>query len=351
MILVTGNYGYIGSVMTGLLKDSGYNILGLDSMIYRGSEFIENFTGPDRQITKDVRDITPNDLEGITDIIHLAALSNDPLGELNPALTDSINYEATVKVARIAKEVGVERFLFASSCSMYGISDSDAALTEDGALNPITSYARTKVLAEKELSQLADDNFHPVLMRNATAYGVSPMLRLGLVVNNLVARAHTTGKVSILSDGKPWRPIIHVEDLCRAFKAVLEAPIQTVHNQAFNVGLNEENYQVRDIAHKVEKVVPDCTVEILNQTGSDERSYRVDFSRIQKMVPGFQPMWNLERGIQQLYEAYRENGFTEDDFESSRYFRIKWINQQVKEGILNNDLRYVHPQSIGIDRV
>ncbi len=340
MILITGNTGYIGSVMTTFFKQCGYKVKGLDLQLYQGCEFVEQFELPDHQITRDIREVNEQDLEGVTDIIHLAALSNDPLGELNPNLTYEINYKGTLKLANLAKKAGVKRFLFSSSCSMYGISDSDVSLTEDGSLNPITAYAKSKVYAENDLSQLADDNFHPVFMRNATAYGVSPMLRLGLVVNNLVAWAHTTSKVAILSDGTPWRPIIHVEDMCRAFKVVLEASVEIIHNQAFNIGLDEENYQIEDLALMVEKIVPDCRAEILNETSSDERSYRVDFSKLKETFPEFDPQWNVEKGIDQLYRSYTKNNFTLDDFESVKFFRIRWIKELIEKGVLDKDLKF-----------
>lgn len=340
MLMITGNTGYIGSVMTRFFKQCGYKVKGLDLQLYKGCEFVEQFDPPDHQITKDIRNVNEEDLDGVTDIIHLAALSNDPLGELNQNLTYEINYKGTLKLANLAKKTGVKKFLFSSSCSMYGISDSDMPLTEDGSLNPITAYAKSKVFAERDLSQLADDNFHPVFMRNATVYGVSPMLRLGLVVNNLVAWAHTTGKVAILSDGTPWRPIIHVEDMCRAFKAVLEAPVENVHDQAFNIGLNEENYQIKDLALMVEKIVPDCRAEILNETGSDERSYRVDFSKLKEIFPEFAPQWNVEKGIDQLYKSYTENNFTLDDFESVKFFRIRWIKELIENGVIDKGLKF-----------
>ena len=338
MILVTGNTGYIGMVMTEFLQAYGYEVIGLDTNYYEGCDFYSAARKPRRQITQDVRDVTKADLAGVKTIIHLAALSNDPLGELRPTLTQEINYLASVRLARLAVEAGVERFIFSSSCSLYGIAPNDVPLTEANAFNPVTVYAQTKVATEKALAQLADEHFHPVFMRNATVYGVSPRLRLDLVVNNLVAAAFTTGRVSILSDGMPWRPIIHVKDFCRAFLAVLAAPIEVVHNQAFNVGINEENYRIKDIARRVEKIIPGCTMEILNQTGADERTYRVDFSKIKKQIPGFQPIWNVDKGIQELYESYREIGLTREDFESPKYFRVKWIKYLRESNRLNQDL-------------
>jgi nucleoside-diphosphate-sugar epimerase len=340
MILVTGNSGYIGTVMTKFLKEHSYKVVGLDCKYYKGCEFYPEEVRPFKQIIKDIRDVNETDLEDITAIVHLAALSNDPLGEINPSLTHEINYVASVKLAKLAKRIGIQRFIFSSSCSLYGIAPDDKSLTEEGRFNPITAYAKAKVEAEREISKLADDNFHPVFMRNATVYGISPSLRLDLVVNNLVAWAYLTGKVAIMSDGTPWRPIIHVEDLCRAFLVVLEAPVEKIHNQAFNVGINEENYQVRDIAKQVEEIVPNCHVEILNKTGPDERTYRVDFSRINETLPQFKPTWNLRKGIEEIYQAYKSFGLTMEDFQSPKYFRVRWIRHLIETKELDNYLRW-----------
>ncbi len=340
MILITGNTGYIGMVMTGFFQRHSHRTAGLDSNYYEGNEFFPPEAQPHRQIIKDIRDIDEKDLEGVTSIVHLAALSNDPLGDINPALTHEINYLASVRLAELAKKAGVQRFIFSSSCSMYGIAANDRPLTEEGELNPITAYAKAKVNAERDISKMADDNFHPVFMRNATVYGLSPGLRLDLVVNNLVAWAYLTGKVAIMSDGTPWRPIIHVEDFCRAFLSVLESPVEKIHNMAFNVGINEENYQIRDIAEEVKKVVPGCSVEILNKTGEDERTYRVDFTKLKDTFPDFNPAWNVQRGIEELYRAYRDFKLTLEDFNSPRYFRVRWIRHLIENKKLNNDLRW-----------
>ena len=340
MILVTGNDGYLGTVMTKFLQEHSYKVVGLDCKYYKACEFYPADAHPFKQITKDIRDISKKDLEGITTIIHLAALSNDPLGELNPILTYEINYLASIKLAKLAKKRGIQRYIFASSCSLYGIARNDKPLTEEGKLNPITSYAKAKVKAEKEISKLADDNFHPVFMRNSTIFGLSPILRLDLVVNNLVAWAYLTGKVAIMSDGTPWRPVVHVEDICRAYMAILEAPIEKIHNQAFNVGINDENYQVKDIAKQVAKIVPNCHVEILNKTGSDERTYRVEFSKIRETLPQFKPVWNLKKGIEELYQTYKCFGLTQKDFQSPKYVRVRWIKYLIESRKLNHHLRW-----------
>jgi nucleoside-diphosphate-sugar epimerase len=339
LILVTGNAGYIGIVMTRFLQEHSYEVTGLDSMYYEGCELYPPELRPSKQIVKDLRDVSERDLKGITAIIHLAALSNDPLGELNPSLTNEINNLASVKLAKMAKKLRIERFIFSSSCSLYGIASNDKPLTEEGALNPITAYAKAKVESEKEISKLEADGFHPTFMRNATVYGVSPSLRLDLVVNNLVAWAYLTGRISIMGTGIPWRPIIHVEDLCRAFLSVLESPVGRIHNQVYNVGMNRENYQIKDIAKQVEAIVPGTHTEILNKVGPDERTYRVDFSKIQKSLPEFKPEWDLKKGIEELYDAYRKFGLTTKDFESPKYFRVRWIKYLTDNRKIDNQLR------------
>jgi nucleoside-diphosphate-sugar epimerase len=340
MILITGNTGYIGTVMTKFLQEQSFKVVGLDYNYYEECDLYPRNIRPFKQIVKDIRDIGEKNLEGVRAIIHLAALSNDPLGEINPSLTHEINCFASVKLAKLAKRQGIPRFIFSSSCSLYGIATDDKPLTEEGKLNPITAYARAKAEAEEGISKLADDNFHPVFMRNATVYGISPSLRLDLVVNNLVAWAYLTGKVTIMSDGTPWRPIIHIEDFCRAFLVALEAPIEKIHNQVFNVGINEENHQVKNIAKQVEKIVPDSYVEILNKTGPDERTYRVDFSKIKKTLPQFKPTWNLRKGIEELYQAYKNFGLTQKDFQSPKYVRVRWIRHLIESKKLDHKLRW-----------
>ncbi|MBW8000492.1 MAG: NAD(P)-dependent oxidoreductase [Planctomycetes bacterium] len=340
MILVTGNSGYIGSVMTRVLQEHSYEVIGLDCNYYNGCEFYATQASPSKQIVKDIRDVTEDDLEGVTDIIHLAALSNDPVGELNPSLTNEINYTASVNLAKLAKKNGVQRFVFSSSCSLYGISSDSRPLTETDTFNPITAYAKTKVKVEQDISKLADSNFHPVFMRNATVYGISPCLRLDLVVNNLVAWAYLTGDIAIMSDGTPWRPLIHVEDLCLAFIAALQADSEKIHNQAFNVGINEGNYQVKDVAIEIEKIVPDSHSEILNKTGVDERTYRVDFSKIKEVLPGFKPAWNLRKGIGDIYQTYKDFGLTKDDLDSDKYFRVRWLKYLIENKKIDENIRW-----------
>jgi nucleoside-diphosphate-sugar epimerase len=337
-ILVTGHHGYIGSVLVRLLTEAGYDVVGLDSDFFVNNRFV----GPVAKVPsllRDLRDIEASDLQGFDAVLHLAALSNDPLGDLNPDLTYQINHESSMQLARLAKAAAVGRFLFSSSCSMYGAA-GPAVLDEGAPFNPVTPYAESKVLVEKHLTSLADQNFSPVFLRNTTAYGVSPFMRFDIVLNNLVAWAYTTGKVLIQSDGTPWRPLIHVEDICRAFISVLEAPREVIHNQAFNVGITEENYQVRDLAQIVQETVPGCTVEYSPNGGSDPRSYRVNFSKIKNALPGFQPKWNVRRGAQELYAACREASLTLEDFEGPRFKRITHIRKLLAEGRLDSQLRW-----------
>jgi nucleoside-diphosphate-sugar epimerase len=287
----------------------------------------------------------PADLEGFDAVIHLAALSNDPLGDLNPELTYDINYHASVHVAKVAKQVGVKRYIFSSSCSNYGAA-GDNLVNETSALNPVTAYGRSKVLTEQEVSKLADDSFSPTFLRSATAYGVSPRLRFDIVLNNLVAWAFTTGKVHIKSDGTPWRPIVHIEDISAAFLAALEAPREKVHNQAFNVGRNDENFRIREIADIVRETVPGCVIEFAVDAGPDLRCYRADFSKISSTLPGFKPAWTARLGAQQLYTAYKKVGLRLEDFEGPRYRRIDNIKQLIASGELNDSLRWTKAASL-----
>jgi len=337
-VLITGHKGYIGTVMAPLLADAGHQVVGLDSDLFEQCTFGE----PPREfpsIRKDLRDIGHSDLKGFEAVIHLAGLSNDPLGNLNPNLTYDINHHASVRLARLSKEVGVKRFLFSSSCSTYGAA-GDKILDETAQFNPVTPYGRSKVLVEQDVAQLAGPDFSPVFLRNATAYGVSPRLRFDLVLNNLTAWALTTGRVFIKSDGTPWRPIVHIEDISRAFLAALEAPRDLIHNQAFNVGQSTENYQIRDLAEIVKDTVPGCTIEFAADAGPDKRCYRADFSRIAKVFPAFQPKWDARKGARELYEAYKKVGLRLEDFEGARYKRIDHIQGLLASGRLNADLRW-----------
>lgn len=337
-ILITGHKGYIGTVMAPLIADAGHEVAGLDSDLFEQCTFGE---APQEfpSIRKDLRDVELSDLEGFEAVIHLAGLSNDPLGNLNPNLTYDINHHASVRLARLSKEVGVKRFLFSSSCSTYGAA-GEKILDETAEFNPVTPYGRSKVLVEQDLALLAGPEFSPTFLRNATAYGVSPRLRFDLVLNNLTAWALTTGRVFIKSDGTPWRPIVHIEDISRAFLAALEAPRDLIHNQAFNVGRSEENYRIRDLAEIVKETVPGCAIEFATDAGPDKRCYRADFSRIAKVLPAFQPQWDARRGARELYEAYKKVGLRADEFEGARYKRIDHIQGLLASGRLNSDLRW-----------
>jgi len=336
-ILVTGNQGYIGTTLTRLLLEKGFEVVGLDADYYQGCEF-NDFSFGISQIKKDIREVSKEDLEGMDAIIHLAALSNDPLGEFHPKFTDEINFRATIKLAGLAKEMGIKRFIYASSCSIYGVAGEEP-VSEESPLAPVTAYAVSKVNSEKALSEMADENFSPVFLRPGTAYGVSPMLRCDLVVNNLTGYAFTTGKIKIMSDGTPWRPVIHIEDFCRGFIACLEAPIELVHNEAFNLSQNSENYQVRDIAAAVKKIIPGCEIEYTGEHGPDSRTYKVNFDKINTVLKDyFQPKWTLEEGIQQLYGAFKIHNLTLEEFIGNKYIRLNQLKKLVNEKKLNENL-------------
>jgi nucleoside-diphosphate-sugar epimerase len=341
-VLVTGNNGYIGSIMTPMLLAAGHAVNGLDADYYARCTFVGAVPAV-RTLHKDIRQVTADDLRGYDAVIHLAALSNDPLGNLNPDLTYAINERASVELARLAKDASVERFLYASSCSLYGAA-GDEMLTESAAFNPVTPYGESKVLAEQAISKLADDNFSPTYLRNATAYGVSPRHRFDIVLNNLVAWAVATGKVLIKSDGTPWRPIVHIEDISRAFLAVLHAPRALVHNEPFNVGVNRENYRIRELAEIVRETVPGCEIEYAPGASPDLRNYRVDFSKIEATLPAFRPQWDARRGARELYAAYRAVDLKVEEFEGPRYRRVDHIKQLMAQGLLDESLLWRQPE-------
>jgi nucleoside-diphosphate-sugar epimerase len=337
-VLVTGSAGYIGIVVAPMLAEEGFDVVGLDSDFYRGCVFgREDVRLP--LVRKDIRDLAARDLEGFDAVAHFAALSNDPLGDLNPALTDEINHRATVRLAELARAAGVSRFLFSSSCSMYGAA-GDAVLDEDAPFNPVTPYAESKVLAERSLVRLATDEFSPVYLRNTTAYGLSSRMRFDLVLNNLTAWAVASGRVRIKSDGTPWRPLVHIEDIGRAFIAALRAPREVIHNRAFNVGIDEENFQVRELAAIVKETVPGCDIDFAEGGGPDQRSYRVDFGRIRRELPDFQPRWTARAGARQLYDALVEAKVTVEEFEGPRYRRIDSITSLLASGRIDATLRW-----------
>jgi nucleoside-diphosphate-sugar epimerase len=338
-ILLTGHKGYIGAVAASMLHSAGHEVVGLDTDLFDGCDFGE---APPRlpEVRKDMRDLEKADLAGFEAVVHLAALSNDPLGNFDKSLTYDINHGGSVRLAEMAKQAGVKRFVFSSSCSTYG-SAGDAIHDETAPLNPVTAYAETKVMFEADLSRLADDDFSPTSMRNATAYGVSPRLRLDVVLNDFVASAYATGRIHIKSDGTPWRPIVHIRDIIAAMISVLNAPRETVHNEVFNVGRTEENYRISELADIVAETVPGCRIEYAAGGGPDKRCYRINFDKIRRVLPDFQPQWTARDGAKELYDACRTVGLSADDLALGRYIRITNIQRLIDAGELDSSLRWL----------
>ncbi|MDE2261220.1 MAG: NAD(P)-dependent oxidoreductase [Gammaproteobacteria bacterium] len=338
-VLLTGHDGYIGHVLLPMLLERGHHVTGLDSFLYEDCGFAAEEVSPSAVVRKDVREVELEDLRGLDAVLHLAGISNDPLGDLQPAATYAINHEASVRLARLAKEAGVPRYVFSSSCSNYGAA-GDAFLNESAGFNPVTPYAQSKVWVERDVAKLADDSFSPTFLRSATAFGVSSRLRGDLVVNNLVGYAYTTGDVLIKSDGMPWRPLVHIEDIARAFVAVLEAPRDLVHNEAFNVGTTAENYRVREVAEMVAQIVPGSKVTFAGDASPDARNYRVDCEKIRSRLPDFAPRWTVRKGIEQVYGAFCHHGTSTEEFLSSQFIRLKRIRELQTAGALDEMLRW-----------
>ena len=338
-VLITGHQGYIGAVMVPYFLKKGLQVVGLDTGYFNGCELFPLSTDLD-EIRKDVRRVDEKDFEGVDAVCHLAALSNDPMGALSPRITEDINYTATVHLARCAKEAGVRKFLFSSSCSIYGVADENA-LTEEAQMDPRTAYAKAKAASEKAIFQMASDRFEVCSLRNGTAYGVSPMHRTDLVLNNLVGWAFLTGKIRIMSDGTPWRPVVHIEDICNAFWAAVEADEGKINGQAFNVGQNTENYQIRDMADCIQEVLPDTQIHYSHEHGSDSRTYNVNFDKINTFLPGFNPTWNLREATRELYQAYQQNGLQMEDFDGRRFVRLKQIRHLMETRAIDGQLYWI----------
>lgn len=337
-VLVTGSMGYIGAMLVPMLLKDGHDVVGMDTDYFSRCTFTGTLADVPT-LKMDVRDASAATVQGFDAVIHLGGLSNDPLGDYKPTLTEDINFKASVRLAQLAKQAGVQRFLFASSCSNYG-AVGDQFLTEEAPFNPVTPYGVSKARVEQELRKLADESFTPVYLRASTAYGLSPRIRFDLVLNNLTAWAFTTGRVYLKSDGSPWRPIVHVEDICRAYIAALHAPREAVYNQGFNLGTTTENYQIRELAQMVAETVPGCRVDFAPDAGPDKRCYRVDCNKIARVLHGFKPQWTARRGVEQLYQVYKSIGLKLEDFEGPKFMRIAHVKKLVSEGLLDEDLRW-----------
>jgi nucleoside-diphosphate-sugar epimerase len=337
-ILLTGHEGYLGSVMGPHLVEAGYDVVGLDTGYFHDCTLVPDRTSL-QAIRKDLRDLAPDDLEGFYAVIHLGALSNDPIGNLRKDWTEQINHEASVRLASLAKAAGVERFLFSSSCIMYGMSEA-TLVNEDAPLDPKTVYAASKVQAERGISALAGDGFSPVFLRNGTVYGLSPRMRFDTVFNNLMGSAVTTGRVVLESDGKPWRPVIHVQDVARSFQAVLEAPVDVIHNQAFNNGADSLNYTIKELADIVLDVVPDSKLEIRAARSADQRTYKADFTKFTRSFPRFQFQWSAADGARELYEAFRRVRLSHAHYTDRHFTRLKWLNHLLESRLLDDTLRW-----------
>jgi nucleoside-diphosphate-sugar epimerase len=342
-ILITGHNGYIGSVLAPIFARAGHEVVGIDSGIFAECTLVaDELAIP--ALRKDIRDVSLDDLRGFDAVVHLAALSNDPIGNLNPSWTDDINYRATVRLARMAADAGVRRFLLSSSCIMYGMSEA-AIVNEQSALDPKTEYARSKVRCEQAISQMASDRFSPTYLRNGTVYGLSPRMRFDTVLNDLVGSALTRGQITIFSDGKPWRPVVHVQDLSRAFLAALETRAERIHNQAFNIGADHLNCQIGALGEIVANAVPGCELRVLAQPGADQRTYRTDFSKFARTFPDFEFHFTAESGARQLCQDFRSLPLTTQLFEDKRFIRLKWLSHLLDTNQLDDRLYWADPHS------
>lgn len=343
-ILVTGHKGYIGSVMVKQLLEKGFEVIGCDAGFYPLTDFWRKDCYDEvikvPEIKKDIRDLTKNDVKGVNTIIHLAALSNDPLGYINPKLTKDINFNASIRLVKIAKISGVSRFLFSSSCSVYGGSGGKSFLTEESEVAPLTPYAESKILTENEILKMSDKNFVVTVLRSATAFGASPRMRFDLVVNNLCGYAYTTNEILILSDGMAWRPNVHIEDIGNAFIKLLNASIDEINGEVFNVGSNSENFQIGDIAEIVAKIIPNSEVKLKPKANRDKRSYKVDFGKI-KNILGFNPKWTVKKGVKEIYEVMKNASFSEDEFKSTEYHTVDHLKKLINDGKINSNFRFV----------
>jgi nucleoside-diphosphate-sugar epimerase len=339
-VLLTGHRGYIGSVMAPHLVREGYDVTGLDTGYFADCTLVPDEVEV-REVRKDLRDLTVDDVRGHDAVIHLAALSNDPIGNLNTGWTEAINHRASVRLAELAREAGVRRFLFSSSCIMYGMSEAEV-VDETAPLAPQTDYARSKVESEAAIRELAGDDFSPTFLRNGTVYGLSPRMRFDTVLNDLVGSAFAKRVVRVFGDGRPWRPVVHVEDVSRAFQAVLEAPLEAVHDQAFNTGADHLNHQVIELAEVAAAAVPGCTIEVLGQAGADQRTYKADFGKWARTFPGFEWRWNAETGARSLAEAFERLPLTPELYEDRRFVRLRWLSHLLESGELDGSLQWAH---------
>ena len=338
-VLVTGTEGYLGSLLPPLLMEKGHEVLGVDTGYYKVGWLYNGTTVTAKTLNKDIRHITTEDLAGVDAIVHMAELSNDPTGQLSPTITYDINHKGSVRLANIAKAAGIRRFVYMSSCSVYGVA-TEGDVTESSPVNPQTAYAECKTFVERDLQLMADDNFSPTFMRNATAFGASPRMRFDIVLNNLSGLAWTTKEIKMISDGTPWRPLVHALDICKAIYCALEAPRDIIHNQIFNVGDTANNYRVKEVAEIIAKTFTGCQLTF-GENGSDNRSYRVDFEKINKNLPGFKCDWNAERGAEQLFNLFQQIDLTSEDFSSRGFTRLKQLEYLIRTQQIDRDFFWI----------